>query len=81
MNGADLLRLVDAMHREKNIPNDIIFEGIEAALQMAMEKQYGTEEAVLVKIDRESGVIDARKGEQVIDPELSAASPLRVPNR
>src|SRR5262244_2112449 len=68
MNGADVLRVVDLMHREKNIPKDVIFEGIEAALQLATEKHYGDEEDIAISIDRDSGEIHAQKGEQVIDP-------------
>ncbi len=68
MNGTDLLRIVDAMHREKNIPKDVIFEGIEAALQLATEKHYGEEEDVAISINRETGEIHAQKGEQSIDP-------------
>ena len=64
-----MLRIVDLMHREKNIPKDIIFEGIEAALQLATEKHFGEEEGVTVTIDRDSGSIVARKGEKVIEPE------------
>jgi N utilization substance protein A len=70
MNGADLLRIVDQMHREKNIPKEVIFEGIEAALQLATEKHYGDEEGILVTIDRDSGAIRAQKGEALIEPEL-----------
>ncbi|HEV3203509.1 MAG TPA: transcription termination factor NusA [Gemmataceae bacterium] len=70
MNGSDLLRIVDLMHREKNISKDVIFEGIEAAVQLATEKHYGTEEGIVVAIDRDSGVIQAKKGEEIIDPEL-----------
>src|SRR5438093_3586903 len=70
MNGADLLRIVDQMHREKNIPKDVIFEGIEAALQLATERHYGDEEGIAISINRESGEIRARKGELVIEPEL-----------
>src|SRR5438132_822497 len=70
MNGADLLRIVDLMHREKNIPKDVIFEGIEAAVQLATEKHYGDEEGIVVTINRESGEIRAQKGEEVIAPEL-----------
>src|SRR5215472_5616416 len=70
MNGADLLRIVDLMHREKNISKEVIFEGIEAAVQLATEKQYGEEEDIQVSIDRDSGEIHAKKGAQVIDPEL-----------
>src|SRR6516165_6883847 len=70
MNGADVLRIVDMMHREKNIPKEVIFEGIEAALQLATEKHYGDEEGIAVSIDRDSGEIKAQKGEQLIDPEV-----------
>lgn len=70
MNGADLLRIVDLMHREKHIPKEVIFGGIEAAVQLAMEKQYGDEAAVTVTIDRESGEIKAKRGEEVLDPAL-----------
>src|SRR2546428_8500196 len=70
MNGADVLRIVDLMHREKNIPKDVIFEGIEAALQLATQKQYGMEAEIAITIDRESGEIKAQKGEELIDPAL-----------
>src|SRR5437588_1728255 len=70
MNGADLLRIIDLMHREKNIPKEVIFEGIEAALQLATQKHYGEETVVTVNIDRDSGDIQAKHGEVLIDPEL-----------
>src|SRR5215468_2755271 len=70
MNGADVLRIVDLMHREKNIPKEVIFEGIEAALQLATEKHYGDEEGIVVSIDRDSGNIVAQRGEESIDPTL-----------
>jgi len=69
-NGADLLRSIDLMHREKNIPKDVIFGGIEAAVQLATERHYGTEDDITVAINRDTGVIQARKGEDVIEPEL-----------
>jgi N utilization substance protein A len=48
----------------------VIFEGIQAALQLATEKHYGDEEGIAVSIDRDSGEIHAQKGETVIDPAL-----------
>src|SRR5262245_37220404 len=69
MNGAELLRIVDQMHREKNIPREVIFQGIEQALQHATEKHYGDEEGVVVAIDRESGAITAQRGQAEIHPE------------
>ena len=70
MNGAELLRIVDAMHREKNIPKDIIFNGIEAAIQTATSRNALEDEDILVHIDRGSGLIVAQKGNQLIDPEM-----------
>jgi N utilization substance protein A len=70
MKGSDLLRIIDQMHHEKNIDREIIFSGIEAALQLAAQKKFGEEIAVTVAIDRDSGDILARKGEETIDPAL-----------
>ena len=70
MNGPELLRIIDAMHREKNIPKEVILSGIEAALQSAAQRTAGEDEDVLVHIDRTSGLIIAQKGDQLIDPEL-----------
>jgi N utilization substance protein A len=66
----NLLKVVEDMHREKNIPKDIIFSGIEAALQLAAQRTSGDEEEILIHIDRISGEIIAQKGDKPIDPEI-----------
>lgn len=59
MNG-ELLRIVDSIHREKNIDAEIVFQGIELALLSAARKHFGAEEADLqIVIDRASGDIQA----------------------
>ena len=68
MNGPDLLRIVEVMHRDKNIPKEVIFEGIEAAVQLATQKHYGEEENITVTINRDNGEIHAQRGEEIIDP-------------
>ncbi|MBW3539664.1 MAG: transcription termination factor NusA [Planctomycetes bacterium] len=55
MNGPDVLRIVDAIHRDKNIDKDIVFEGIEQAIVSAARKHFGEESDVQVAIDRETG--------------------------
>ena len=55
MNGPELLRIVDAIHRDKSIDKEIVFEGIEQAILSAARKHYGEEEAVEVHVDRMSG--------------------------
>jgi N utilization substance protein A len=57
MDPNELLRVVDAIHRDKNIDKEIVFAGIEAALISAAKKHYGEEEEVLVQIDRADGSI------------------------
>jgi N utilization substance protein A len=59
MNG-ELLRIVDSIHREKNIDAEIVFQGIELALLSAARKHFGAEDADLqIVIDRASGDIQA----------------------
>jgi len=36
----DLVRIVDSIHRDKNIPKDILFDGIQSALTTAARKHY-----------------------------------------
>ena len=59
MEGAELLRIVDAIHREKDIDPETLFEGIESALLTAARKQYGTDGEIAVVIDRDTGKIGA----------------------
>lgn len=70
MNGADVLRGVEAIHREKQIPRDLIFDAIESAVQLAAEKHFGEEEEVEVTLDRDTGEIRARKGTEHIEPDI-----------
>jgi len=53
----DLVRIVDSIHREKNIPKDVLFQGIESALATAAKKHYPNAEEIEVKIDPDSGKI------------------------
>jgi len=69
MNASELLRLVDAIHRDKNIDKEIVFEGIEAALVSAAKRHYGEEENIEVKISRKDGSISGTHNGTPLDPE------------
>jgi len=69
MNASEVLRIVDAIHRDKNIDKEIVFEGIEAALVSAAKKHYGEESDIHVQIDRQSGEITATCDGQPLDSE------------
>jgi N utilization substance protein A len=68
MNTTEILRIVDAIHREKNIDKEIVFQAIEAALVSAAKKQYGEEEDVVVSIDRSGGTITGTHNGAPLDP-------------
>jgi N utilization substance protein A len=72
MNPSELLRIVDAIHRDKNIDKEIVFEGIEAALISAAKKHYGEEEDVVVQINREDGSISGTHNGVPLAPEEMA---------
>jgi N utilization substance protein A len=51
----ELLLLVDALSREKNVPKEIVFTALEAALASATKKKYADNIDARVAIDRETG--------------------------
>ena len=68
MDPNELLRIVDAIHRDKNIDKEIVFEGIEAALVSAAKKHYGEEAEIVVEIDRSNGSIRGSRNGEPLDP-------------
>ncbi len=69
MDPSEVLRIVDAIHRDKNIDKEIVFDGIEAALVSAAKKHYGEDEDVVMSIDRESGAIVGTHNGVPLSPE------------
>lgn len=71
MNPTELLRLVDSLHRDKNIDSELVFSAIESALVTAVRKQKGEEAEIDVSIDRSTGNISAScDGEELDQAEI-----------
>ncbi len=71
MQGKEILRLVDSLHRNKDIDVEVIFQAIESALQSAAKKHFGTEEEdITIQIDRDSGDVAAIRGNERLEPEM-----------
>ncbi|MBN2581045.1 MAG: transcription termination factor NusA, partial [Pirellulales bacterium] len=68
MDPNEILRIVDAIHRDRNIEKEIVFEGIEAALVSAAKKHYGELEDIVVQIDRGNGTIMGSHNGVPLDP-------------
>ena len=67
----EVLLLVDALAREKNVARDVVFAALETALASATKKRFKEETDVRVTIDRLSGEYEAFRRWQVVpDGEL-----------
>ena len=55
----ELLMLVDALAREKNVERDIVFLALEMALASATKKRYHEDMEVRVAVNRETGEFEA----------------------
>lgn len=59
--------VVDAVSNEKNVPKEVVFEALEAALESASKKKYGSDWNIKVKIDRQTGDYETFRVWTVID--------------
>ncbi|MDR1959302.1 MAG: transcription termination factor NusA [Planctomycetaceae bacterium] len=55
MNPSEVLRIVDAIHRDKKIDKSIVIAGIESALVTAARKHFGEDALLSIIIDPETG--------------------------
>lgn len=67
MKPEEILRIVDAIHRDKSIDKEIVFQAIEAALVTALARQYGETAAIVITIDRQNGTMSGTHDGQPIE--------------
>ena len=65
----EMLLLVDALAREKNVAKDIVFASLESALASATKKRINEEADVRVAVDQESGEFESFRRWQVVPDE------------
>jgi len=65
----ELLLLVDALAREKNVAKEIVFTALESALASATKKRFPMEIDARVSIDRETGDYDSFRRWTVVPDE------------
>ncbi len=75
----EVLLLVDALAREKNVDKEIVFGALEAALASATKKRFGDEEAdIRVSIDRNTGEYESFRCWEVMDDESFETPELHI---
>jgi len=67
----ELLRYVDLIHSQKDIPREIVFRALEEALAGGVRKRLGLGEDLVCAIDRETGAVATEDDEQVYEFELA----------
>ena len=70
MDTESLLRYIDQVHYEKDIPREVLVRGLEEAIAAAVRKRLGVGEDLVVQIDRESGEISVEDDEGEYEFEL-----------
>jgi len=73
----DVLLLVDALAREKNVDPEVVFGALEAALAHATKKRFSEDIEVRVRIDRRSGEYDAARVWDVLPDDAEIEFPDR----
>ena len=71
----ELLMLVDAIAREKNVERDVVFGAVESALAQATKKLYEGEVDVRVAIDRDTGDYDTFRRWLVVPDDAGLQNP------
>ncbi|MGB8516318.1 MAG: transcription termination factor NusA [Gallionella sp.] len=75
----EVLLLVDALSREKNVDKEVVFGALESALASATKKRFADEEAdVRVAIDRNTGEYESFRCWEVMDDETFETPELHI---
>lgn len=71
----EILLLVDALAREKNVTREVVFGALESALASAMKKRFKEDADVRVSIDRDTGEHEAFRRWLVVPDEAGLQEP------
>jgi N utilization substance protein A len=71
----EILLLVDALAREKNVPRDVVFDALEGALASAMKKRFKEDADIRVSVDRSSGDHEGYRRWLVVPDEAGLQEP------
>ena len=74
----EVLLLVDALSREKNVDKEVVFSALESALASATKKRFEDEADVRVEIDRNTGEFQSYRCWEVMDDETFETPDLHI---
>ena len=71
----EMLMLVDAISREKNVERDVVFGAVELALAQATKKLFQGDVDIRVAVDRDSGDYETFRRWMVVPDEAGLQNP------
>jgi N utilization substance protein A len=71
----EILLLVDALAREKNVTRDVVFDALEGALASAMKKRFKEDADIRVSVNRTTGEHDGFRRWLVVADEFGLQEP------
>jgi len=71
----EILLLVDALAREKNVAREVVFEALEGALASAMKRRFKEDADIRVSVDRETGAHEGFRRWLVVPDEAGLQEP------
>ena len=71
----EILLLVDALAREKNVTRDVVFDALEGALASAMKKRFKEDADIRVSVDRTTGGHDGFRRWLVVPDDAGLQEP------
>jgi N utilization substance protein A len=75
----EILLLVDALAREKNVNRDVVFAALEMALASATKKRFTEDVEVRVAIDRNTGNYESFRRWKVVPDDAVELPPAQIP--
>ncbi|EYC51396.1 transcription elongation factor NusA [Hylemonella gracilis str. Niagara R] len=75
IKNSELLMLVEAISREKNVERDVVFGAVEAALAQATKKLYEGDVDIRVAVDRDTGLYETFRRWHVVPDEAGLQLP------
>src|SRR5687767_1821937 len=74
----EILLLVDALAREKNVHKEVVFGALELALASATKKRFADDVEVRVAVDRDTGVYESFRRWQVVPDDAVEFPPHQI---
>jgi N utilization substance protein A len=69
MKPEEILRVVNAVHRDRKVEKEVVFRAIESAIQDILTQRCGATAKVAVRVNRQDGIVGVAVNDKPLSPE------------